>query len=877
MRQLLRILLLTIFASWVAGCGGGGSGNSSSAGGTISPPGLPAGTPSVVALELDPRFPTIPLGTSLQIHATALLSDGNRADVTSVAVWSSEDETRLAVNAGLARALASGGTVRISATFRGVSNHLIVTLSEAILQRISITPSPLTIPDGLTQSLTATGSFTDGIDRDVTQDVAWTSDSDAVASVTTQAGQKGRVTGNTPGTTKVRAQLSGVSAIIDVTVTQAVLLALELSPPSNSLPKGVLGQFVSTAIYSDASRVDVSEQSDWSSQDPGIAAVSNATNSRGRWLGTGLGQTVIQASFQTRSATATATVTASELIRLDVTPADSSLAKGLEQSMIASGTYTDGQILNLTNQVTWSSSNEVVAIVSNAVNQQGRVTAVSLGQAKIQANLGGIQGETFLTVDPPVVQRLEIFPKEAKKAQGATQAYSANATLSDASIRDATAEVTWSVVDPNTATITPAGKLTGRSLGITQVKAEMGGVTDFSDLVVPIERISQNNLGVGGDAGQVQGTGLASLSSDGRYVAFTSAASNLVDGDSNGLDDIFIRDRAQQTTIRVSLSSTAQQSDGSSRDPSLSWDGNHLAFRSQARNLVTGRILDLANLYVRNLVTGTTQLAYTLPNAGTSGDASSPSLSFDGQTLAFTAGASPLGSGGTNAWLTRQPTLVPTFLAGPGGARLDGSVLFTWLSADASKFMFVSTTSQAVSYPPPTRRHLFIFDRQSGQYDLVDRTTGGVEADSSVSEASLSSDGSVVAFMSGAENLGIGNSVSLQNAFVRDRAAGTTSQINNANQGLGYHPVVSANGRFISFGAGENGHFGVYVHDRTTGTNRACDLSDSGLLANQEGRFPTISPDGRVIVFQTSATNLFAKDNPGVFDSVAVLNPFLIP
>ena len=112
-------------------------------------------------------------------------------------------------------------------------------------------------------------------------------------------------------------------------------------------------------------------------------------------------------------------------------------------------------------------------------------------------------------------------------------------------------------------------------------------------------------------AGGVLGNGdsfFPAISADGRFVAFMSNASNLVSGDTNGERDVFVRDRAQGTTERVSVATGGAQGIGSSGGPSISGDGRYVAFDSGAANLVAGDTNRKSDIFVRDRKTGKTEL-----------------------------------------------------------------------------------------------------------------------------------------------------------------------------------------------------------------------------------------------------------------------------
>lgn len=145
------------------------------------------------------------------------------------------------------------------------------------------------------------------------------------------------------------------------------------------------------------------------------------------------------------------------------------------------------------------------------------------------------------------------------------------------------------------------------------------------------------------------GTGGPSTSADGSVVAFASDATNLVAGDTNGTSDIFVRDLAAGTTRRVSVSSSGAQADGPSYMGAISGDGNYVVFSSSADNLVSGDTNGTQDVFIRNLSTGNTALvsAATTGVQGNS-DSISPAVSSDGRYVAFTSSATNLIPGDDN-------------------------------------------------------------------------------------------------------------------------------------------------------------------------------------------------------------------------------------
>ena len=161
------------------------------------------------------------------------------------------------------------------------------------------------------------------------------------------------------------------------------------------------------------------------------------------------------------------------------------------------------------------------------------------------------------------------------------------------------------------------------------------------------ERVSVHSLGAEGNDHSIY----PSVSADGRYVAFHSLATNLVPGDTNGVQDVFVRDRQSGTTERVSVDSLGAQGNSLSEFPSISADGRYVAFHSWASNLVPGDTNGWGDVFVRDCQSGTTERV-SVDSLGAEGNYTSgfsrPSISPDGCCVAFESAASNLVTGDTN-------------------------------------------------------------------------------------------------------------------------------------------------------------------------------------------------------------------------------------
>jgi archaellum component FlaF (FlaF/FlaG flagellin family) len=286
-------------------------------------------------------------------------------------------------------------------------------------------------------------------------------------------------------------------------------------------------------------------------------------------------------------------------------------------------------------------------------------------------------------------------------------------------------------------------------------------------------RVSVDSLGVQGNSDSF----LPSISSDGRFVTFNSPASNLVPGDTNGYWDVFVHDRQAGQTTRVSVDSGGLQGNLHSYSwrPSISSDGRFVAFSSEASNLVPGDTNDDGDIFVHDRQTGQTTRV-SVDSGGVQGNRSSdpPSISSDGRFVAFSSNASNLVPGDTNnrhdAFVhnlqTDQTTLVSV---DSGGVQGSDHSYFPSISSDGRFVAFESNASNLVPGDTNAWPDIFFHDQQTGQTTRVNVDSGGLQGNSTSERASISSEGRFVAFFSFASNLVPGDTNGASDIFVHDR------------------------------------------------------------------------------------------------------------
>ncbi len=376
-----------------------------------------------------------------------------------------------------------------------------------------------------------------------------------------------------------------------------------------------------------------------------------------------------------------------------------------------------------------------------------------------------------------------------------------------------------------------------------------------------------------------------SISADGRYVAFRSAATDLVAGDGNGLDDIFVRDRRTDTTTRASVDTAGGDSNGSSWYPSISADGRYVAFQSLATDLVPNDTNGVWDVFVRDLQTNTTTRASVDTTGGDSnGVSEAPSISADGRYVAFYSWATNLVAGDGNGLedvFVRDLQTNTTIRASvdTAGGDPDGPSQYPSISADGRYVAFRSNATDLVVGDGNGTWDVFVRDLQTNTTTRASVDTTGGDSNSMSEAPSISADGRYVAFHSFATNLVAGDGNAAVDVFVRDLQTNTTTRASVDTAGgdpdsWSDRPSISADGRYVAFESGAtdlvagdgNGAADVFVRDRQTNTTTRLSVDTAGGDSDAGSYNPSISADGRYVAFDSLATDLVAGDGNGMGD-----------
>jgi hypothetical protein len=378
------------------------------------------------------------------------------------------------------------------------------------------------------------------------------------------------------------------------------------------------------------------------------------------------------------------------------------------------------------------------------------------------------------------------------------------------------------------------------------------------------------------------GSAIAYISSGGQFVAFESVASNLVPGDTNAVSDIFLWDRGTHRMERISVSNSGQQANGPSHSArGISPDGRYVAFESYATNLVQGDINGTWDVFLRDRAArGTSLVSVNSSGAHGNGPSSDPVVSANGRFVAFESQASNLSPKDTNGAVSdvflrdRMTNKTSLVSATPSGVSGNGPSSDPRITPDGHFVCFEAHASNVVS--GDTNGHVDVFERDLWGHKTspVSVSDGGQQANGPSGSCRISADGRYVAFESLASNLVQADSNGTWDVFIRDMWTHHTYRVSVSSAGMqgnafSSDSTLSDDGRWVCFESGAsnlvsgdtNGVVDVFCRDRVANTTYRVSVSSTGSQANGASSDPSITGDGRDVVFQSAATDFTSANN----------------
>jgi Tol biopolymer transport system component len=371
---------------------------------------------------------------------------------------------------------------------------------------------------------------------------------------------------------------------------------------------------------------------------------------------------------------------------------------------------------------------------------------------------------------------------------------------------------------------------------------------------------------------------ISRTSADGRYIVYSSAATNLAPDGRQWAYDIISYDRVEKTSTRVAISDDGDFNGSGPADLSISADGRYVAFDSIDR-LLPDQTKAQSNVYVWDRTTGKfARISNTpegqLPKRGSA----APEISADGRYIAYSSLSPDLVPGDFNqqqdVFVYDQHTKTTERVSvDPKGKSADGASGGPTLSADGRYVTFQSRATDLVPGDTNGALDVFLYDRTTKRTTLISALADGTQGNGWSYTPRINATGRYIAYRTDATNLVPGDTNGVADVVLYDRKTKQTTRVSVAAGGgqldkAAYNPVLTANGRLIAYmseatnvvSGDTNGVTDVFVHDVKTGRTERVSVAADGAQGNGASQLPWISANGKFVSYQSDATNLVPGD-----------------
>lgn len=396
------------------------------------------------------------------------------------------------------------------------------------------------------------------------------------------------------------------------------------------------------------------------------------------------------------------------------------------------------------------------------------------------------------------------------------------------------------------------------------------------------ELISRSSAGVQGN----QQSRYPAISGDGRFISFQSDANNLVPNDGNGWADIFLHDRQNRTTTRISVTPQGAEGASFSDISAISWDGQRIVFASYAQLLPEGTY---NSCYLFDRPSGTLSLVNRSSSGVPGSSCRDPSIDGAGNRIAFSTGdiLEPTdGNGRADIYVRDLAAGTTTRITrGLGGTGADGASYSARISGDGNRVVYASEAGNLVAGDGNGVRDIFMSASNGSSTVRISVGPGGTEGATQTHETgAINFDGSILAFSSNAPQLPDPGEFSESTLYLRLPTLDQTYAISLptdpslAREGFNDQPDLSATGQYLVFASTDD----LLLDDDLGGGIYVVDLFEA-VIARVSQRLaesgsgnhiqPRISADGTGIVWVSNATNLIANDSNANWDVFYARNP----
>ena len=434
--------------------------------------------PKIVGIKVAPADTIGQIGGSVDFTALAEYSDKSSQNVTDQVAWVSKpaNATQFSATHPGRASIVLPGKSKITATYSGFSGEAKLDVADVQLARMLIVSEGRPNLQGVTQQFRNIGIYDDGSTVDLTALTTWSVSNAQVADVNNEA-QKGLSVLLQTGSCTITASYNNLTSTTDFTVASATLTSISISPSSFPLAAGYFQNLSITGTYSDGTILDLTTAASWSSENSGIAEVSNSLPTKGLVSGVATGNTRINATVLGLTAHSKINVTAATIESLDINPTSLVMPVGSSKKFQLGATFSDDSYLDVTSRASWLANNTNIN-VGNIEPNKGLVKAKSTGATAVEATIGALSVSSAIDVSAAALTSITITPNSVGLAPLAQQRLKAVATFDDATTLDYTEFVEWSSSDTSKIVVLNSDGVRGNVIALASGSSNVTATFD---------------------------------------------------------------------------------------------------------------------------------------------------------------------------------------------------------------------------------------------------------------------------------------------------------------------------------------------------------------------------------------------------------------
>ena len=439
------------------------------------------------------------IGTSFQLEATGINTDGSEISLTNFVSWSSESPATVFVydsenKDGQIDALAVG-TTKITATYDGKESSAEITVTDSILQDLNIELISHILPENSSIMAVVIGVYSDGNRQDLTSQVTWDSSDTSIISFKNVITNPGLIVSHNAGEAQISVSFGGIIKTTSLVVNNISLEEIHVAFDDSTISINTRSNISATGIYSDGSNREIGNIVSWATSNVEIATIESGID-QFKVIAFTPGDVTVTASLDGVSQSLAINVSDANLINVEISPQNIRLIQDENIQLSAIGEFSDGRTQNITDKVIWESSNPDIVFVSNEISTKGIIYALRVGEVNIMA---GSNSVVKVTVSDAELRAINIdYPESHKFSKGTQKQLLATGVYSDGNTSDITHLVSWQTNNSEACTVSNFkgryGLLNGIGAGNCTITARAGAVSTSSFFEVTTALLTAINI-----------------------------------------------------------------------------------------------------------------------------------------------------------------------------------------------------------------------------------------------------------------------------------------------------------------------------------------------------------------------------------------------